>query len=488
MKVEEHLLWIMDDKKDSDEEEQDVTDRSGTASGQDGRYRHWQEKIKKNIEFVRSLGLSCDSVGWCNLDLNGPDADKLLDQIRAFASREKLYLRGYYSRRFSDFESEWYLLESVYLSNGEWDYADVSDTNGNPLRISELYACKVPRYVQVLWERGLPCVTERFRDCCLRHGFSGVDFYWIRDKGRYHATQFFGLMIDRMVPEFACDRYLSYSDSKDSYKKQDHSPGSPLYQRFLQLGGRLPELSQMFYDLNVDLPVQLPRNQMPETDFAYLYFFRPDYHQHYALIRKRAAEILVTEKAIRQEYLIPVALYDTEPAGYYIQPSEPIPYPAADVVRRLASDYEALKQNPRPERKVSEKDALKLLRKIKSLRREDFHKGMAKKQLAAFAATPYERLAPYYAISDGGYLSDEYRFLPYSESAKETQGYAVSLEQEGMPDDRLRGIVIAACADGDLVVVCEDGTVNRISHETMDVYESWDSVAQFFYDTILDDE
>lgn len=293
MKVEEHLLWIMDDKKDSDEEEQDVTDRSGTASGQDGRYRHWQEKIKKNIEFVRSLGLSCDSVGWCNLDLNGPDADKLLDQIRAFASREKLYLRGYYSRRFSDF---------------------------------------------------------------------------------------------------------------------------------------------------------------------------------------------------RQEYLIPVALYDTEPAGYYIQPSEPIPYPAADVVRRLASDYEALKQNPRPERKVSEKDALKLLRNIKSLRREDFHKGMAKKQLAAFAATPYERLAPYYAISDGGYLSDEYRFLPYSESVKETQGYAVSLEQEGMPVDRLRGIVIAACADGDLVVVCEDGTVNRISHETMDVYESWDSVAQFFYDTILDDE
>lgn len=146
----------------------------------------------------------------------------------------------------------------------------------------------------------MPYVHEKLRDYCLRHGFSGVHFYWIRDIGRYDAPQFFGLMVDQIVPEFACDRYQSYSDTQDDgYNNIDHSIGSPLYRKYLELDGKLPKLSQMFGGLNVTLPIQLPKNKMPETDFTYLYFYSGDYTRHYALIQKRAAQVLVSEKAIR---------------------------------------------------------------------------------------------------------------------------------------------------------------------------------------------
>ena len=55
-----------------------------------------------------------------------------------------------------------------------------------------------------------------------------------------------------------------------------------------------------------------------------------------------------------------------------------------------------------------------------------------------------------------------------------------------MLTDKYTGIIIAKCADGDKVVINNDGIVKRISHETMDICENWDTVAQFFYDTLAD--
>lgn len=489
MGAEESLLWILDNKENAGFCEEEVSQKHISRSESfEMRRRKQEEEIKVGVDFIRSLGLKSDNVGWCRMDLNRPDSDSLLEQIHSFAFKEGLYLRGYYDRKCSDFTSEWYLLESKYLSNDEKRFADAVDRNGNPRKIDEIFAYKVPKFTQVLWSRELPIVTEDIRNCCLNHGFSGVDFFWIRDIGKYNAAQFFGLIAEEMVAEFACDRYLSYSGmkyAKDS--KRDHSVYSPLYQRFLALGGKLPELSQMFYDLRITVPIQLPRNKMPQTDFAYVYYDnRWDYGRQYALIRKRAADILLSEKAIQKEYLTPVLLYDTEPDGYYIQTSEPISYPSDTVIAKLENEYEKLKRNPRPQRSASEKDALKLLRMKKKRNPENFHKGLSRKKMEALAATPFEMLTSYYSITDGGFLSAEYHFMPYSESLEETPIYTEQINKEELHTNRHSGIVIAKCADGDTVIACNDGTVKRISHETMDSYESWDTVAQFFFDAISD--
>jgi len=487
MKLEEQLLWILDYKRDTTSYEEEVPDKSITMK--EWAARNWnkrEEKLKKSINFIHSLGLKCDSVGWCRLNLNRLDIDNLLEQIYAFALKEDLYLRGCYSRDYSEFESEWYVLEATYLSNGEWDYRNVKDREGNPLTIPEVSAYKISKYTQVVWGNSLPYVQESFRSCSYNHRFSGVDYYWIRDIGRYNATQLFGLMIDQLVPEFACDRYLSYSNAKNKgHNNIDRSFNPLLHQKYMELGGYLPKLSQMFYDLRVHLPIQLPKNKMPETDFAYVYFNRSDYSKNYALIRKNAANMLLSENVIRQEYLTPVILYETEPKGYYIQMSELISYPSIEVKRKLEEEYEELKRNPKPQRKTSEKDALRLFRKIKRLRSQDFKKGLAKTIRETFVGTQYELLLPYYSITDGGYLSNEYEFLSYQHSIKESQEYAINIEKEELLVNPYKGVVFAKCGDGDVVILCSDGTVKRISHETMDVYEDWDTVAQFFFEALL---
>jgi hypothetical protein len=100
----------------------------------------------------------------------------------------------------------------------------------------------------------------------------------------------------------------------------------------------------------------------------------------------------------------------------------PIAFPPEDVVRQLNAEYERLKLNPKPERKVTDKDALKLFRDIRKLRPEDFGKAL-----------------------------------------------------------------IARCGDGDIVVLCNNGLVRRISHETMEDIEGWDTAAQFFHEALSDE-
>lgn len=76
MNYKEYLTWILD-----------------RPEGEAQLYNHDKEIFheyvnrcyKENIDFVHSLGLKCDCVGWSDgLDLTRPDADKILDKIEAF--------------------------------------------------------------------------------------------------------------------------------------------------------------------------------------------------------------------------------------------------------------------------------------------------------------------------------------------------------------------------------------------------------------------
>ena len=83
--------------------------------------RSEEEKLRKSIELAHGLGLKCDSVGWCRLDLDRPDIDAVLERIDAFRMRNGYYLRGVYNRRNADFDSEWYALDVPGRYMSGWD-------------------------------------------------------------------------------------------------------------------------------------------------------------------------------------------------------------------------------------------------------------------------------------------------------------------------------------------------------------------------------
>ena len=147
-----------------------------------------------------------------------------------------------------------------------------------------------------------------------------------------------------------------------------------------------------------------------------------------------------------------------------------------------------MKAKGRPKYVVKEKEALKFLRKTKTDRKEDFNKRLTKKVAESITDFPYSAILPYYLISDGGILSDEYTFLSYADSLKTTEEFYENIKKEELLEEKPDGVVIATCADGDFVLFTDNEKVIRFSHEAPEIVSEWQNVAKFFVEAINEDE
>ena len=483
MEYREELLWILD----KPEEEPDRM--RNTLSRQEFLKWHtdWEnEKYRQNIDFVHSLGLKCDCVGWCRLDLSGPNTGAILDRIEAFCREDGWLARGIYSRCWAQGESEWYSLD-LPEAKGIWGYQTIVGENGGEVRIKELHAYKDQGKHALYGYQGYYFVSERFREVCLRHRMPHVRFCWARDTGRYDAGQFFSIYPDRCVKKIACDRYLCYSDQYSDWSEmQPHGIGTELNRRLEALGGWLPRLGQVFSHLECRLPQQIPTSELPAEGFAQVYAQRFNFVRHLLLVHRNTAEILLAEKVVSKKQLQPVCLYEegAVPAGYVEEAMDLMPRPHLDFFAQMEAEYEAILLKPRPVRKTTPKEAVKLLRRAKTARKADFSKRMKKALAAELEGTDYEPLAAYYLVADGGMLSDEYEFLSCDRSRTATAEFMAEQAREELLEQPQTGIVIAQCADGDHVLLRPDGTTVRISHEIPELLEEWPTLAQFFADCV----
>lgn len=253
------------------------------------------------------------------------------------------------------------------------------------------------------------------------------------------------------------------------------------------LGGYLPKIASIFYDLDhIHLQDCYLKEDMPSGGIAYVYCAQTyDFCGRYTvLIHKDTAEMLINEKALSRSDLIPACIVDKCPEGYDLDKTEEAPRPLKEYMEKVFKEYERLKAKGRPEYVVKEKDALKFLRKTKAERKEDFNKRLTKKIAESITVPLYSSVLPYYLVSDGCLLSDEYTFLSYAESLKETEEFFKGLETEELLETKPDGIVIATCADGDYVLLTETEKVIRFSHEAPDIISEWQNLAKFFVEAI----
>ena len=458
MTYKENLLWILD---------------------KNPRRINTDEDYRQNIEFVHSLGQKCDCVGWSKLDLSAPDADGILDQIRSFCQETGWKARGYYTREFTELQSDWYELKPVPFHDstvaGRFDIVADDESKLSMLTIRAYH--ETDPAPKAFGEEIL--VSERFRNACLRNHISGITFCWAQDKGRYEAEQYFYLYADQRIPRIAGDRDLSFSGK----------PSHALSQRIKALGGHLPKIAEFFYDLHVDLPVCYLASDLPDSGIAYAYCPETLFSvaKNNILIHKDTAKLLLQEKAISPSALRPAPIVSVCPCGYRIDKTQKSPRPAEPFIKEMLQQYQNLKSTPRPVRRVSERDALKVLREAKRNRKEEFCSPMSRKQSVRLKDTPFAPLASYYLVSNGGILSDEYEFLGYNSAIEAGQEFAENLSKEELLEGRPDGVVFAKCADGDMILLCKDGSVIRFSHEVPEILEQWPSVPQFFFHSITED-
>lgn len=484
MIVKERLLWILD-RPESETAEMRAKNLPWME------YMRWfgeyqNKEIAARKEFVHSLGLKCDSVGWCNLDMTRPDAGDILEKIAAFCEEGGWLARGCCSRWYEEFESDWYEL-AVPQVKGLAKYAETTDENGAKVKIKEL-CCYKERGNHVLdGIHGDFFVSERFREACIRHQVPGLRFCWVRDVGRYAAEQFFSLHPDRWVTRIASNQYLRYSDSTITGDHTPHKKGSELYRRLEQVGGYFPRVAELFYVLDCFLPDHYLKSELPEEGFV-----RSCYHKggHFGrdclLIHRKTAEMLLEEKLISKKLLRPVPFYeeDAVPPGYVVTEMGQIPIPRQSYMDEMQAEYEKFILKPRPERKATEKEALKLLRKAKIARKENFGKKLKKELCEQLDGTVYAPLEPYYLVANGGSISDEYEVMPVEKLCEEAAEFAKELDAEEQLEQPVEGVPFVWCADGDRVILRPDGSVARFSHEEPEMTEMWPTLAQFFADCI----
>ena len=445
MKTVEILDWILD---------------------KDGESISNDEKYRLNIEFVHSLGLKCDCVGWSTLDLHNPRADEILSAIDSFCKKNGWRARGIYTRSYTDFSSDWYELIPVTLKeNTICECLEVESEDGGECDVLTVRAYHELRPSPKWWGRWV-LVPERFRDSCIRNGITDVDFCWARDKGKYKSEQYFHIFGNLRIPQVAVDGRIGIEDKE----------------RIDALGGYLPRIAEVFGTLQiVNLQDCYLESQVPECDIAYAYFPRrttPTF-----LIHKRLAEKLLKEKAVSPSDLCPVVTVSDVPSGYILDKTFFVERPKREYCERSIIEYEKLKESDRPARLVSEKDALKLLRAAKKERKSDFGKALPKNAVADIGDA-YAPILPYYLVSNGGYLSDEYEFLSYDKATAENALFFEELCSEELIEEKPNGAVFAKCPDGDRILLCADGAVIRFSHEAPAVTEEWNSLAQFVADAI----
>ena len=450
MKIIETLDWILDknDKRINGEEE-----------------------YLLNIEFVHSLGLKCDCVGWSKLDLQNPRTDEILSAIDSFCKKNGWKARGIYTRKYADYSSDWYeLVPTTFKDNTLCNSDECESERGETVKIYNLRAYHELRPSPKWWYESI-LVPERFRDACVRHGITDVDFCWARDKGKYQAEQYFHLYCNKQIPTIAEGRNITIEDRD----------------KIDALGGYLPKIANIFYNLQlINLQDCYIETDIPSSNIALAYCPKTFTYcgRNKFLIHKDFAQKLLQEKAISQSDLIPAMVVKELPSGYTLSHTVMPDRPIASCMQKSIAEYEKLKSTERPLRLISEKDALKLLRLAKKERKEDFKKAFPKAKSDDIAKTNYAPVLPYYLIANGGYLSDEYELLPYEIATEENKLFAQELLTEELLDAKPDGIVIAKCPDGDKILLCSDGKVIRFSHEQPVAIEEWVSLAQFVADAI----
>lgn len=460
MQYKEVLTWILDKNGAS----------MRTLEGMD-------EKFRQNIAFVRSLGLKCDSVGWCKMDLSNPNTPEIFGKISAFCKENGWRARGIYTREYVDKACEWYLLKPSSFSDHTWCEAIHTETeDGKEIRVDVIRAYHDMNPSPKEMGRTV-FVPERFRDYCLQNGHDCFDYCWVKDVGKYQAEQYFHVYGKNVLPRYA------------KFPWKDQRGKEPI----IAAGGWLPAVSDLLYDLQMMiLPDCFLLEYMPEggiicTNYPIVIDWRTsrgDINNQQILIHRDVVQDLLAQRIVPAGMLKPAMVLDHVPGGYVLQESVLPVRPAKAFRDQMLLEYEKLKSKERPVRRTTEKEAAKRLRIAKKERKEDFQKAMPKAKAQALLGTEYEPLIPYYCVANGGYLSDECELLPHSRALTEQIEFRASMEAEELMEKKPEGIVIAMCADGDKVLLCPDGMVGRLSHEDLTITEKWPSLPQFIVDTI----
>lgn len=425
-----------------------------------------EELYEYNRSFVASFGLKSDYVGWCTL--KGKIDTGLIKRIFDEARNARVKIRGWYSFELSsDFDSEWYVVNGKRLSDSsEALEKDVIYNGETGYYVDSIKAYQIPLGITITDGNVNMLFREDLVQFLSELNVRGINFIWAQDTGRYKAKQFFSAEATHKIPWVF------------SFNAYETSKGTAL-----KIAGHYGESARLICenskDLHIELPVEINRKYLQNTDFA-------EYvHAEYRclVIRKEIMEKLVSAKLATRDCFSPVLVTDKDRKNSpeYLMPEKIYDNSVLPqgIIENMKEKYAKHLKKEKPERNITEKTALKRLRFIQKENTDFFGKRLSAKNENLLAD---KRLLPYYKIADGGWLSDEYRYFSIAELEKENADFLNESACENIAIIK-NAFLFGQTADGEKIILLPDGEVARYAIGDTDFAMKWKNLPSFFYES-----
>jgi hypothetical protein len=380
-----------------------------------------------------SFGLKLFSLAWATVSLTPQRAEKLGQVIADLVRRNVACLgSGQLYEMFTPEEEEaceWFLIDAPH-SGCDSDFY-----------LGEYPTCHADRYLPTQHVLAENHVSERFVEAVKSAGLTGLEFLWVRDKGRYAAPQWYRAIASLPLghgvdhPWFDFRRFFNgrmlYRQSRlaDEFFRDALGDRLPLYEagtlrppdaivragvrdfdnRHLDEGWttRTDAIDEVIRGFPSDDSLGLSiagvprylRAYLPGTDFAYSWSmtdtgtrgFVPSYN---LCCNRKARQALLAAKLVQASALRGILTLDSPPPGrqdldavaggcppQVHRPDELIELRRMEVRYRTAFDAKQ-----RPSRRPDMKRAVKLLRQAKKQHPEAFKPGLSAKRAATVLA------------------------------------------------------------------------------------------------------
>jgi hypothetical protein len=350
---------------------------------------------EKRKELYSGLGLKLFSGAWTSIALNETNAQRLLKAVEALKAARTGFLGRGILREEPTLEEdtcEWFELYRSAVSYTGTDFDD---------RGLAYPVCKASNYSPSHHFIRPHFVSERFKKVVERTELTGLEFLWVRDVGKYKASQWYAAIanqplgfgvdhpwynregaVQRMgrLPENAFGGMHSFS-GKDY--KMDWTTGSHTLDSLLS---QFPMNNLL--GLSFSSPPRYQRKYLPETDFAYRWR-NPDCFALYdsqVLIRSRllccnakARDILINERVLNEQDFESFVILDEVLEGIvHLDQKYPCPAPfytneeMADLRVAEGRYWKQCVAKEKPERHPDIRRAMRILRDAKRQRPNDF--------------------------------------------------------------------------------------------------------------------
>lgn len=459
--------------------------------------------------FSHALGLKIDCGSWSGIELDSPVFGEFIQQARTRILNDDAIFYGLNGLGIylDDTEpAEWYEL---------YARAQSVETDEDADGIITCKAYQMPPMAHTA-QSYYQFVSEKFVSVIQRYGFTGIDFVWVKDTGKYRSQQWF-----IPVPLMPLGRGVDHPWYQPPPPQQDIDMNSgqinwrsgvwrfnlhelkrdivatPAYHDIFNLY-RLSEAKSADQDFPLTIlayKVYL-RAFLPPVDFAYIWDNGWNGKRKFCISR-RASEILMTEGVVTRHELAPIKIVDELPAGCQqldgiglMPPSNYTPNQLAVLKPLLAKEWAKFQATEKPIRSVKLKEVLTLLRQTKRKRPADFHKPAKASIIGSLPITLPANWLAILAITDGGRLDVECLLHDAGSIVKAWQELSVSVSRlfDDPPFEKPL-IPIADSASGDWYGLEETGggddtRVLCVSHEDWSVLNIWDNIPQFVFDML----